>query len=383
MFPERRYVMKHTICILLLTLGCSAARANPNFVSNPWLPYPPSCVRAMGIAALDAPDSGAVSFHSSLIDLFDAQSGDRIPVTFSAYRSPCAESGRSLIWIEFRLANPFAAQDVELGLPVFVAEPRKNWRYLMNLVTEPNGWGARGHVERERTYLTSEMKGYLAQYFNDNGERRWVFLLDNGPEYLEEIPRWGLGPSDYNAAFTLWLRYPPYDYLSIEVPATIDLLAGATAPLPLSGRHSGIWVVEGAANQGVQLSIAEQVGRHSDGRPGVPDLPLSAFFSLYTFDADGQPLWLVGNAEFAAGADEVRIPILRVRHGEFRGGKPAAREPAGSIVLRSHSCNDLGFEYDFSELALGAGTRRLQRLFSLETAGYDCRDYEARTAANH
>lgn len=374
--------MKHTLCIALLALVCSSARANPNFVSNPWLPYPPSCVRAMGAAALDAPDSGAVKFHQSQIDLFEAQSGDRIPVTFSAYRSPCAETGRSLIWIEFRLSAPQAAQDLELGLPVFVAEPRKNWRYGMNLVTEPNGWGAHGHLERERTYLTSERNGYLAQYLSDDVERRWVFLLDNGPEYLGEIPVWGLTPTEYNGAFTLWLRYPPYDYLSIEVPSTDDVLAGATAPLPLSGRHSGTWVVEGAANQGVQLSIAEQVGRRTDFAPGVPDLPLSAFFSLYTFDAEGRPLWLVGNAEFEPGATEVQVPVLRVSGGEFRGGKPAQREAVGSVTLRSRSCNDLGLEYDFSGLALGAGNHRLQRLYSLETAGYDCRDYEARTEAN-
>ena len=376
--------MRNMLCILVLAVVCVSARANPNFVSNPWLPYPPSCVRAMGAAALDAPDSGALRFHSSQIELFDTQSGDRIPVTFSAYRSPCAEPGRSLIWLEFRLARPHAAQEVELGLPVFVAEPRKNWRYVMNLVTEPGGWGGRGHVEREQTYLTSQPNGYLAQYewVNDHLQRRWVFLLDNGPEYLGEIPVWGLTPTDYNGAFTLWLRYPPYDYLSIEVPATRDLLAGATAPLPLSGRHSGVWVVEGAANQGVQLSIAEQVGRRTDFAPGVPDLPLSAFFSLYTFDADGRPLWLVGNAEFAPGATDVHMPVYRVSNGEFRGSKSAARESAGSVTLRSRSCNDLEFEYDFAALGLGTATRRLQRLYSLETAGYDCRDYEARVAAN-
>ena len=374
--------MKHGLCILLLALGCGSAAANPNFVTNPWLPYPPSCVRVMGKAALDAPDSGAARFHRSQVDLFDVQSGERVPVSFSAYRSPCAEPGRSLIWIEFLLPDRYAARDVELELPVFVAEPREHWRYLMNLVTEPGGWGARGRVEQERTYLVSAAHELLKDFDTSAGERRWVFLLDNGPGYLAGIPLWGLTPSEYNAAFTLWLRYPPYDYLSIEVPASDDLLAGAVAPLPLSGRHSGIWVVEGAANQGVQLSIAEQVGQHSGFAPGVPDLPLSAFFSLYTFDAEGRPLWLVGNAEFTPGAEEVLMEVQRVSGGEFRGGKPAERESAGTVTLRSRSCNDLVFDYDYTPLGLGAGTRRLQRLFSLETAGYDCRDYEARTAAN-
>jgi len=374
--------MKRRLFVLLLALGCGSAAANPNFVSNPWLPYPPSCVQAMGTEVLDAPDSQALRFHHSQVELFDAQSGDRVPVTFSAYRSPCAEPGRSLIWLEFRLAKPYAALEVELGLPVFVAEPRKDWRYLMNLVTEPGGWGARGHVERERTYLTSERNGYYAQFVNDDDERRWVFLLDNGPEYLGEAPVGGLTPSEYNGAFTLWLRFPPYDYLSLDVPSTRDVLASARPRLPLSGRHSGIWMVEGAANQGIQLSIAEQVDRLTD-RPGVPDLRLSAFFSLYTFDAESRPLWLVGNAEFEPGATQVTIPVFRVTNGQFRGSTPADRERIGQATLTSRSCNDVTFEYDYSSIGLGAGSRRLQRLYSLETAGYDCRDYEARSAANH
>ena len=375
--------MRKCLYALLLVLGCGSAAANPNFVTNPWLPYPPSCVAAMGTEALDSPDSQAVRFHQSQVGMYDVQSGERIPVTLSAYRSPCAEPDRSLIWIEFVLPDRYAGQDVELELPVFVAEPRENWRYVMNLVTEPAGWGAWGHVERERTYLVSKAHELLRDYDTSAGERRWVFLLDNGPEYLGEVPVWGLTPSEYNRAFTLWLRYPPYDYLSIEVPATSDLLPGSTAPLPLSGRHSGIWVVEGAANQGVQLSISEQVGTRTDLAPGVPDLPLSAFFSLYTFDAEGQPLWLVGNAEFEPGATRVTIPVFRVSDGQFRGSKRADRERIGQVTLTSRSCNDVTFEYDYSSIGLGTGSRRLQRLYSLETAGYDCRDYEARVAANN
>lgn len=374
--------MKNALCVLLLVLGCGSAAANPNFVTNPWLPYPPSCVRSMGTAVLDAPDSGAVGFHRSQIELFDAQSGERIPVTLSAYRSPCAEPDRSLVWLEFELPDSSTGQAVELELPVVVAEPREYWRYVMNLVTEPGGWGARGHVERERTYLVSEAHEELTAFDTSAGERRWVFLLDNGPEYLGEVPVGGLTPAEYNGAFTLWLRYPPYDYLSIEVPAARELLAGVTAPLPLSGRHSGTWVVEGAANQGVQLSISEQVGIRTDFAGGVPDLPLVAFFSLYTFDDAGRPLWLVGNAEFAPDTDEVQIAVLRFSGGEFRSAGPVVPEVVGSITLRSRGCDELGFEYDFNGLGLGAGSRRLQRLFSLETAGYDCRDYEARMSAN-
>lgn len=371
--------MKTPAYFLLSLLICSPVAADSNFSSNPYLPYPPACVQGMGARPSSALMAQAVKFHESEIGLFDIQSGDRIPVLFAAYRSPCSEPNRSLIWLEFTLIRTYVDRPVELELPYVVAEPRPYHRYAMNMVAEPNGWGAWGYVDREHTYLVSE-PNMLEDYFGDAApERRWLFLLDNGPDRSADTPGWwSLSPTDYNAAFRLWLNF-----LRIEVPATAELLPRSVAPLPLSGRHSGAWVIEGAANQGFQLSISDQVGRRTDFSPGIPELPLVILFSQYTFDAESRPLWLVGNVEFEPGATQVKIPVFRVSDGQFRGRKPAKRELAGGVILTSRSCNDLGFEYDFTTLGLGAGSRRLQRLFSLETAGYDCRDYEARTAANH
>lgn len=366
------------VLALLPLLTCSPVAADSNFSSNPNLPYPPACVQGMGARPSGALMAQAVKFHESEIGLFDIQSGDRIPVLLAVYRSPCSEPNRSLIWLEFTMIGNYVDRVVELELPYVVAEPREYHRYGMNLVAEPNGWGAWGSVDREHTYLVSEPIS-LEDYFGDTPpERRWLFLLDSGPDRSADTPGWwSLSPSDYNAAFRLWLNF-----WSIEVPATADLLYRSAVPLPLSGRHSGTWVVQDAAYQGFQLSISDQVGRRTDFAPGIPALPLVIFFSQYTFDAESRPLWLVGNAEFEPGATQVTIPVFRVSDGQFRGSKPARREAAGSVNLSSRSCNDLGFEYDYTALGLGAGSRRLQRLFSLETAGYDCRDYEARTAAN-
>lgn len=372
--------MKISLCMLLFTLGCGLAAANSNFYSNPYLPYPPSCVQDMSTNLTVALAEQGLKFHESEIVLFDTQSRDEIPVWLTAYRSPCAEPDRSLIWIEFRLAENYAQGKVELELPYFVAEPRAHWRYGMNLATEPNGWGAGSHVEWERTYLTSEPQGPDGEWFTIEGERRWLFLLDNGAAYLSDVPSSGLSPSEYNAAFKLWLRFPPDDYLSIDVPAANDVLGQFAAPLPFSGRHSGLWVIEGASDQGFQLSISEQVGKRTDFAPGVPELPLVIFFSQYTFDSEARPMWLVGNVEFEPGNSEITIPIIRVSNGEFRGSQIADREIIGSVTLRSRSCNDLTFDYDYNAIGLGSGTARMQRLFSLEIAGYDCRDYDARVA---
>ncbi len=76
----------------------------------------------------------------------------------------------------------------------------------------------------------------------------------------------------------------------------------------------------------------------------------------------------------------VTIPIVRVTNGEFRGSKAADREVAGSVTITGNNCNDLTLEYTLNDIGLGAGTKRLQRIYSLETAGYTCRDLEARMA---
>jgi hypothetical protein len=170
--------------------------------------------------------------------------------------------------------------------------------------------------------------------------------------------------------------------LAIDVPATVELFPAPLPRLPLSGRHSGTWVIAGAADQGFQLAISEQVGERQDFTPGAPDLPLVIFLSHYTYDAHGDMLWLTGVAEFAPGTSEVTIPIVKVTNGQFRGAQPANRETAGTVTLTSNNCDDLTFDYDYSSLGLGSGSARMQRLFSLETAGYDCRDYDARVEAN-
>lgn len=93
-------------------------------------------------------------------------------------------------------------------------------------------------------------------------------------------------------------------------------------------------------------------------------------------------LWLTGTAQFDPGTHQVTIPIDELDQGEFRSNKPAQRRTIGQVTLTANSCNDITLEYDFSMLGLGSGTKRLQRLFSLEIAGYDCRDYAAWVEAN-
>jgi hypothetical protein len=374
--------MKPPVILLLALLGCGTALANSNFVSNPSLPYPPGCAHPPIAAGPVEAELQTATFFEGTILRPAWQTGEWIELRLKAYRSRCSEPGRSLVWLELTLPAKYAGRAIELSLPWIEAVPPGSWSRFLQLVTEPGGWGSGLQFDRELTLLVSQPLG-LEEYRDSSVERRWLFLLDN----LSPVSEWGLyfgrglSAAEYNARFSMKLYSVPQD-LKIEVPATAELFPGPSPRLPLSGRHSGTWVIAGAADQGFQLAISEQVGERQDHAPGVPDLPLVLFLSQYTFDSQGGMLWLTGVAEFDPGASEVTVPIVKVSNGQFRGGQAADRETVGSVTLTSNSCNDLTFDYDYSSLGLGTGSRRMQRLFSLETAGYDCRDYDARVEAN-
>lgn len=381
--------MKTLLILVLALLGANIALANSNFVSNPRLPYPPSCTNVPMMDASAWLDEQAFMFSANEIKAYDLQTGEQVPVGLKAYRSPCSEPGRSLIWLQFSLSGLYAERGTEIELPMVHALLADHQTISMDLVPEFNGWGSDGSIDKNRRYLIGKPRGrdVVDGGLLISGERKWVFLLD-GANTIDEWWYWTswLSAGEYNDQFKLVLGYNHMfmgNRLQIDVPATPELLQAPAPLLPLSGRLSGAWVIEGAVDQGIQLAISDQVGERQDFAPGAPDLPLVIFFSQYTFDALGNMLWLTGAAEFEPGASVVTIPIEKVTNGEFRGVKRAERAIVGSVTITSNSCNDLSFEYDYGSLGLGQGAKRLQRIFSLETAGYDCRDYEARVAANH
>jgi hypothetical protein len=167
----------------------------------------------------------------------------------------------------------------------------------------------------------------------------------------------------------------------IPVPATSELLE-TDVGMPLNGRLSGLWAIEGAADQGITLTIADRIAPADTAATPRGEGRLVLILQQYTYDANGDLLWLSGSADFPQGAQEVTLPIVRVDAGEFLGDTPAQRSIVGHVRIVANGCNDLDYDYDLSALGLGAGSRRMQRLFSLETAGYDCRDYAAKVAAN-
>jgi hypothetical protein len=375
------------------SITSSVTWANSNFVTNPYLPYPPSCARMPASSESALADTGAVKFYEGEISLPDQRTFEQVGFTLRAYRSPCSEAGRSLLWLEFRLAEAAAHEDIEVMLPIVAVDykiPSLDYlsTSLLVPVSDPNSWGEGSSVDRERIMLVSRPHGDPDgndEEFLSDGELSWWFLLDNESPLVDDsynIP--SLMPaSAYNGHFSMRLRYPPnYHIVQFEVPSTAEMGMIASDNFPFTGRLSGNWVIEDANDQGFMLAISSWVTKREVDRSGFPPLAMVLFFSQYTFDSSGKMLWLTGSAEFTPGVQQVSFPIDEVNQGEFRSDQPAERRTIGQITLTANNCNDITMQYDYSSLGLGSGTKRLQRLISLETAGYDCRDYAARVEAN-
>ena len=372
---------------ILAAAMSQAALAGTSLVSNPHAPYPPGCGR---MPELDAPggiESQAVKIYDREIRVIAFANNVAppvsrvVPMTLRAYRAPCDTFFRSLIWLEFVLPAHAANEDLRVPIPSLRADLPESVPKNPALTTEPNTWTSAGVVAlREGQYLVSQTQGLDWYYGSSPGDLRWVFLLDNRSPLDEYwIPSADMTAQEYNARFALTLDFNGLK-VTIDVPSTFDVVWNSPRDLslPLSGRLSGNWIVPGASDQGVLLSISERVLPDVHGALNLGRGPMVVFIAHYTYDAAGDLLWLTGAAQFEPGATEVTIPIEQVINGEFRGDRRADRAVIGSVTLRTIGCNGLDFDYDYSGVGLGAGEVQIQRLFSLEIAGHECRDFEAR-----
>ena len=372
------------LCLICWHTPGWADAPDPYYVEPALAPYPPGCVTLPARQVELYGDNAALFWTGSLpLELVNKRAGgpDFGLVEASMYRVACAEPGRSAIMMEFRLPGEWADPlESRFILPSFTAEGPGGFHYVpFELKAEPNGWGQ----SPEQQSLTRHSLGDYTGGWDNPRLFTWRYILDMAPLGAG----WQLMADAYNEAFVL-LGYSmgalhgPF----IEVPATRSVIE-PNPTLPLNGRLTGVWVEPGSTDQGLLLSFGSPVPAAGSKDPSPQRPELGLFLSWFTFDAEGRQLWLAGDARFPQGASEVWLPLIRVAEGQFLG-PPAApglgvdpRTLAGEIHIKARSCNALEVDYDLSSLALGAGSFRLQRLDALETAGYPCRDYEARLAS--
>jgi len=336
------------VALFLLSVFPTITSATENYYSNPTTLYPPAC--ATNYQITDQLPSKGSDITNGLIFLQEAADRTQVhEVNMRVYRLGCAETGRSILMFEMTVVDDLDGNDEAVLCPMFQAD-RFGSIHALRGTSEPNSWVAADHSQ------------WVAE-----GETVTLFLDGMSiydPGYDEDQV---LSIEEYNGDWELLiLDARDLTGYRVDIPEYRNqhMLSG----MPLSGRLSGNWVVKGVPDQGFVIAFQELA---KEARPFV-------FLSWYTYDQDGSMLWLTGGKSFAIGDQQVEIPIDYVTGGEFLGSKPAERSIKGAVVLTAVSCNDMRLEYDLTAIGLGAGYRRLERIFSLETQGYACRDFQAR-----
>ena len=377
--------VKLLLCLALLACA-RAASADGYYTSRGHSPYPPGCI-TLPANQIDLYGDNVVLFWAGSLGLevvHKVQGEDPAknlaPIDTYMYRAGCSEPGRSVILVVFRLpAEQESWPPLQVVLPTFLGNTAMD-PVALELKPEPNGWGESLH----QNLLTKRTLGDYSGGWFDARYLSWIYVLDIGPD-----GPWFSSPflvEYYNSEFAMtpFVNGESSGHY-IVVPSTAAALDPSPS-LPLNGRQTGTWVEQGASDQGFLLSFANPVppAGEAEARPEQSDLVL--FLTWYTFDGKGDQIWLAGNVRFLQGADEAVVPLLRVPEGQFLGPEPESgpegpAEQVGELRLQSLGCNALVADYQLQGIGLGAGRMKLQRLEALETAGYPCRDCEARLAS--
>lgn len=334
------------LAIFLAALCASPmAQARDNFVTSQTTPFPPGCMSSNN-AGISTPSGGRQVYNDSTITLSDIGGNSDANVGLLVFRRGCIESNRSVLFVTIENFT----SNRQIAIPRVFIEVGGT-RYPMRLVVEPN------------TFNTNS-SGSIVELGT------FAFIVDGAAENAINASTSILTPTQYDGAITLIIQdanQPSTEY-NLPLPAW----DAALVPIryPLNGRLSGVWVSQGANKQGFVISFNELVTES--------EISQFAFFSWYTYAADGTPLWLSSSQGYNLNASSVELPLVLRTGGEFLGGGEPTETPAGSATLTAESCGELTLEYDLEQLGLGTGSETLVRSFNLETAGYACNDLETR-----
>jgi len=192
--------------------------------------------------------------------------------------------------------------------------------------------------------------------------------FENGISYI--VQSLSASPDEYNFPVEVILDFGPSMSLdpqtvSIPVPSYFaDLFPPEFPAPPLHGRYSGQWTVEGLPRSGLVLHVAEI----NQDRNFV--------FAIWFTYLNGEPVWLVGNADLEVGSSEIEIPMTILDNGGFITDPGSFTSddvnstPVGTMSLRAVHCNQMEADIDFSQGGLGQNSLVLDRLIRI--AGYDC-----------
>ena len=141
--------------------------------------------------------------------------------------------------------------------------------------------------------------------------------------------------------------------------ALLALLAVQVHADGFNGSLSGSWWNPERNGEGQFISF-ERVGERN-----------VAIIAYFTYDQEGRARWMVGNADFQAGSQQLDISMISARGTRFGGAfdpESVVIEEAGRVELRFIDCQRIGFSYEGAGEALEFDLERLVG----PTEGSDC-----------
>ncbi len=318
--------------------------------------YPPSCL------TYPLPDTPTGPVYSREITLYTHQNEvndtEGAPATLEVWRVPCTRSGTTFKSATLMRIVPDAGVPATLGLlmpAVRISQTGLSSLYgyesltgrnLIRIVREPNTIHA-GRSE-EWTHLDR------------------TFVLENLPDESDEFPFEQRGQFDFNLPFLIMMDSFVYSaagtpiHFIMDVPAyepTVDDYPSAFEPLPISGYMSSNWFAPGSAGEGIVVQVFE---RATDDLAGCENIGseesgaiLDLSFNWFTYDTDGKPFWIYGDACVPA-ADPAHISIASFYStglgfaGQF-DESDGERHAWGTVSFTFPSCNHMSVAYQAND----------------------------------
>jgi hypothetical protein len=301
-------------------------------------PIPAGCLFAIP-TALPVPVEVDLSYDE-LVSATDLD-GDAAVVRVRVWRFACYEPDRSVVMVNLDIVSGSDALDT----PTVTLQDNSNQIVPARLFYQTGRPPvAAGEAGRADTLQATAIDG-VSYVVEPAVPVTQAFY--NG--FLSLTLDWGNGQTFFAPVFV-------YD-AEIDAPQSV-------AP-PFHGRYSGQWTAEGLPRAGLQLLFAE-----------IPFTDRNFVFAVWFTYAGGLPIWVVGNTDFAAGANEIEIPMLSLVGGDFitrpgsYSGDDVQVDTIGTMTIRARHCNEIEVDLDFTPVDEGTAVLTLTRLIRI--AGYDC-----------
>jgi hypothetical protein len=318
----------------------------PNHITLPTV-VPNGCMSVIPTRFQRPPSQVIVDETYAIDDL----AGDAVNTRIRVWRQGCHEPGRSVILMNLELLDQATA-----GLAV---EP------FTTLVPQGGGSPAVGLLSEFAVQTAAEVPWFSGVGLTNAALRVEGTELQTGTTYVVDAFQYDISPDAYNSNLEMRLDFGQDQFVTYDLPSYSPSLNPPQQVRPaLHGRYSGQWVVEGLPRSGLVLQVAEIA-------------PARNFvFAIWFTYLDGEPIWVVGNADIELGADSVVLDMLRLEGGGFFtdpgsfSADDVSSEVLGTMTLRAVHCGEIEGEIDFSGSGLGQQDLVFSRLINI--AGSTC-----------